>query len=791
MVTDDLHPPSEPLRQAWQVPVFLLGLAALVGVLLGRPLWHSPEERHFEQQLTELRTAVSGSESDWHQALKLEQALVGSADRYPPRAGEVYFLLGTLYFRRADATSAGDSNEFLTAARQHLERAQVLGVAQEDAPALAYRLARCRQRTGAPAGEVIAVLAPAVSDRFEEAADAYRLLAQAYLELPVPDHERALAANRKLLALPTANEALLAPARLQQGEILARLGELSGSRAALLRIGPTAPHFVQARARELLAEVTQRLGAWTEAVELWQAALSETEYPPQNPARVRFELGRCYRQLDKVSEAEAVWNELLAAGGEEAQAAALELATLVMLRDSTRALAHYRRAFENVSRPEDYRNRLVDLASARDRLKADCGRLRDHGEFPGALQLADLVARLAESGEGALTRGQVEEAWAAALRASQPDAARAHANAAGAAYATAAAALPTVAGRAAALRQATAMYREAQNYSQAVVLLRNYLSGDSVTDPESAAAAHLELAQLYELLTDAAQAREAYLKCMEFPGRARYRAQFRLAQLEALAGKLEEAQQALARCLEVLREAHVEKEDQLYAEVLLGLADIYFRQTNYQQAAARYQEALEPAPDLPGVTRARFQLAECHRLLAEAERTNLTVTKVAKGPLKTTMETTAWERYQKHLRAALGQYRALASELVQRRNQQALPAEEETILRQADLSVARSLLSLGELPAAREHYELLATRYQGQAEQLVALSGVYSTHLGDTAPGARDRAAATLKELRSVLGSLDDKVFLAQPGGYTRAQWLDWVSGQLDYLTKSTQILQR
>src|SRR5438270_11679923 len=110
-----------------------------------------------------------------------------------------------------------------------------------------------------------------------------------------------------------------------------------------------------------------------------------------------------------------------------------------------------------------------------------------------ALQLTDLFARLAEAGEAALVRAQVEEAWAVALREKQPEAAQEHFCASGAAYAAATAGSATAVGRAAAWRRAAAMYREGQNYPKAVELLRNYVAGQAVADPESAGTGQLEL----------------------------------------------------------------------------------------------------------------------------------------------------------------------------------------------------------------------------------------------------------------------------------------------------------
>ena len=95
------------------------------------------------------------------------------------------------------------------------------------------------------------------------------------------------------------------------------------------------------------------------------------------------------------------------------------------------------------------------------------------------------------------------------------------------------------------------------------------------------------------------------------------------------------------------------------------------------------------------------------------------------------------------------------------------------------------------MPAARAQYELLVTRYQAQAEQLSALSGLYWTHYYDTAPDAKDRAGEVLTQMRSLLRSLDNKVIQAQPGSMTRDQWLDWVNAQGDQLTHGGPLLKR
>src|SRR5947207_12059117 len=113
MVMDDPNSPVGRSGRTWQVPTFLLGLGALLGVLFFRPLWRSPEERLFEKQLEEVRTALARSEAEWKRALALEEPLRAAADQYPQRSGEVYYLLGSTYLLLSDGASADAKSELL------------------------------------------------------------------------------------------------------------------------------------------------------------------------------------------------------------------------------------------------------------------------------------------------------------------------------------------------------------------------------------------------------------------------------------------------------------------------------------------------------------------------------------------------------------------------------------------------------------------------------------------------------------------------------------------------------
>src|SRR5205085_11444775 len=107
----------------------------------------------------------------------------------------------------------GEPTVHLRQTRTHLERADQLGVPQEDRSKLAYRLGKVYFRQNEDPKLVLEKLVATVDEAADDPADGYFMLAQAYLRVPEKeqDLEAALAANTKLLELPIENDVLLAP----------------------------------------------------------------------------------------------------------------------------------------------------------------------------------------------------------------------------------------------------------------------------------------------------------------------------------------------------------------------------------------------------------------------------------------------------------------------------------------------------------------------------------------------------------------------------------------------------
>ena len=147
-----------------------------------------------------------------------------------------------------------------------------------------------------------------------------------------------------------------------------------------------------------------------------------------------------------------------------------------------------------------------------------------------------------------------------------------------------------------------------------------------------------------------------------------------------------------------------------------ALADVYFQMKDYQKAKDRYAEALDRSGATEPLSLQRFYRAEACRQLAAKEKPSPKFQPTSKTASTDIIETHRIEEFNRLMREAVKHYDELCSDLVQRRNRAPLSEPEEAILRDADFKTADCLKQLGNLQAARDRYELLASRYQSQVE---------------------------------------------------------------------------
>ncbi|MGH9676296.1 MAG: tetratricopeptide repeat protein, partial [Candidatus Acidiferrum sp.] len=285
----------------WQLPVCLVGVSALACVLTTRAKCLEPGHV-VTRELALARQNLSRADGDAEAAAEAAQYALDHGASNLHREGEANFLLGTARMRLAEKAVGEAARTYWTASRRALEEADRLGVSKEDEPRLHYRLGKVGFHTGLDVKRVVDLLA-ANADKAEDRAEAFDLLAQAYLRLPQPDYQKALDANTRLREVSLLRDDLLAQAKLRSGELKIKLGRMDEARKDLELIGPQAPAKILSKARVLRAKSYHDESKWAEASALWQAALADSRQPLPDRATVLYHLGVAERHLDHVDEA--------------------------------------------------------------------------------------------------------------------------------------------------------------------------------------------------------------------------------------------------------------------------------------------------------------------------------------------------------------------------------------------------------------------------------------------------------------------------------------------------------
>lgn len=763
-------------RRLWPVPVFLLGVAVLAAVWVYRPF---PSLRSGgrlpDDDLEAVRQALDPPHPDTGRALALGEELYERIDQFPDRAGEIHFLLGSAYVRRAGEASREQVPFAWGKARAHLEQAAAQGVPEADRPRLFHRLARAWYHTGVEPQRVLDCLAQTSEAAADDPADHFAMLAQLYLHLPQPNLEGALEANGRELALPTENEDLLAAARLLRGQLLLQLNRADEARTVLARIRRTAPGDGYARARLLRARSFLKDRLWKEAAPLWEEIVRETPAGTPAAGEARFYLGRCYLRLERPREAARVWEEALQTDAETSQAAALGLAKLRLQDNDPGAVDAFERAFRGVADPSGYHNSLVELEKARKLLERACETFRKAGDFLHTQQLARILTRIApEQGRPLLV--EVAEAWAEDCLHRTPQTAALRDEAAGHFRDAADAAEALAETRQNPAEQARWLWVSANDYlrgqlpARAVIVLQRFLGLE--TAPERLGEGWFKLAELYRSLHNDTGAQAAYHKCIEYPGRWAFRARYQLAQAEIDAARLrhepvrlDDAEAALVQNLELMRS---DLDPEAHEKTLLALANLLMQRGNYRMAAFRLQDVLDHYPAHAGNLETRQRLADCYRRLAALEDQNL------RAGLYLTQEAQLHYREQRrlYLQKALVHYQKLSDDLGTEAASRRLTRAEEEVLRHAGFALTECYFEQGLYPEAIRHYERLANRYYRQGESLKALQQIARCYwvLRDL-----DKARATVQRVRAALRDMPEKALSGQPDMPSRQDWEKWL----------------
>ena len=306
--------------QLWQAPLFVVGLIAFIVTAINASERQDHILAAFQADLTNLRRMLTIDEEPSAAFLEKANALLESVDRFPQKAGEIHFVVGSAYFRVAKQRAAllakkespsGSENAALKRflvddSQRHGDHplskkanANALGVAAEDTMALSYRLGLMLFQQGKEADQgPIELMTKSVEKGADQPVSALGFLVRANLALTPPNVEAALAANAKQLELiDDRHPEDKAQARLLRGQLLLRKDETGEALTELKRIGPSAPRDLRIQARLLQIKICEEQGHWNEDIELWKELLPDADAIPGGKVHALYALGQACRAL--------------------------------------------------------------------------------------------------------------------------------------------------------------------------------------------------------------------------------------------------------------------------------------------------------------------------------------------------------------------------------------------------------------------------------------------------------------------------------------------------------------
>jgi tetratricopeptide (TPR) repeat protein len=290
--------------------------------------------------------------------------------------------------------------------------------------------------------------------------------------------------------------------------------------------------------------------------------------------------------------------------------------------------------------------------------------------------------------------------------------------------------------------------------------------------PERIGEGWFRLAEAQGILKNEDERQAAYKKCAEYPGRYACQARYLMAEAGIAQGNLDQAEKLLE---ENLAPTSKEIDPATKEKTLFALGSVHLQCHAYQNAVRRLEKALKDYPDNAEASQARFQLAECFRLLADEAATNRDEAKLK--------ESAAYydKQYQGFLLEAANKYQELADVLSSRPNEKPLTKDEEELLRISAFASAKGRFYLGNYDESRRLYEGLAARYHHQVESLHALHGVAKC---SWSKNDNKKAREALGALQTALNGLDDKDFPKEPGAWDRKKWQAWIDERSKPLPK-------
>jgi len=786
--------------QLWQIPMFFIGLAALLGVAASSPWRLTPQEADFRRYLINLRQDLTNESADGAALANQAENVLLRVGEFPRRAAEAHFLAGSAYILQAQSKPAGRAAETWTRAAQNLEKANAIGVAEADLPSLQYRLGYSLYRLNKDHTRAIDLMTMAVDKGSPNLADGYRALIDANLNAPTPNLDGALAASRRMLDLiPESQFEARSQARLQHAEMLLRKERRPDAIRELEQIGTKAPTPIRVKARLMHARACEAEGAWSDAVPIWSELLKDASHVPGGRAFIYYRLGWCYHEMKPANYNENIraWTEAVKFGDVAGQAAGIHLGELRLAlggEHSAQALLDWSLALKNVKSADDFKNPLIEVVHLRKLLDRAYDTFQEQRDIEKTQTVAELYRRITQDGVADLRLAQTAEAYAQHLgdklkekiAGVQEGDVFDQYRRAGQAYVNASNA-PDAKDRTDSLWRSIQCYLAARDVARAQQVLLQYVNIE--TDEERLAEAWFTIGDLYQITGQKEKAYTAFVKCIEFPDTVfAARSDFHIAEVEIENKNFKRAEEILTK---IVTGASNHIDAQTREKSYFRLASLLFAAPDQLAKAQIYLKAcvtLYPANSNNLVV--RDQLGECCRRLATAEmEQEIELRKKIQLTNATDRQQLA-DRLSNHrlkrkewLKEAEQSYLGLLTVLMQRKSaKEPLKDREEILWRRAKFGIGDCELDNESYSEALRSFQEIQTKHRGTLESLYACNRLVDTidlmmPTSTNPTQLKEQALESLTMLLADLSKLPEthEMFQLQRVP-SRANWLDWAT---------------
>ena len=705
-------------------------------------------------------------------------------------SGGPNFVLGAATAMEADSMWEEDQRRYFVLAARHLEEAHRHGFPTgregEGLYLLGKSLCLSREYTASRP-----ILEQALKSDPKQESAIHWLLARAYLSGARPDLTRALEHNDRYLANEQLSRREQFEGLLNKGQILFKDGRIDECVKTLSAIPPDVPSFADAIVLrgQLLMRAAEKLKAeaggatttdarrpvqqkYNEAIDTLRQAQNRGKSAESVVPQSMYLIGECFLAMNDPHAALEQFRRTRQGYPEsiEGIAAAFQEADLLRRLDrDDEAIAAYRRAAAAVGDPAEFRNPLLSLENARQRLSEAYQTYVKAGRFEKALQLTAALFPLFPRERQIEMAAEANQAWAAVLeeeseRSSSADRreaarqARAQRRQAGDAF-----------NQLAELRLASRTYPEdvwnsaeaylaGHDFRGAVRMLEEYLRYEL---RKRRPRALLSLGEAQLALENFDRALEALNECITgYPSdAASYRARFLAAKARIEKGDLKEAEKLFRENLEDggLTPKSFEWRDSLFA-----MGALLETEGRDEEAILRLEEFVERYPDSPQVIDARYLIGEAYRRSARLPREKLE---------SDTIETSRIahnRQMQQLLAAATAQYEQVQDILTRRQEQTELDHSDQAILRNCYFARGAAFYDMGRYEEAITAYSAATNRYQHEPEVLEALLQIAACyrHLGKL-----DEARGTLEQAKVMLTRIGREANFTETTNYAREQW--------------------